>query len=115
MRLALAFALLLAGPAAASPFDGSWGIEVITERGPCDRVYRYYVEVEDGAVRLRSMTGQVSPRVAGRVQGTGRVNGAIGAPDDPVTVQGRLDEGKGTGDWAAPARGCAGRWVAERR
>jgi hypothetical protein len=114
-RLLLGCALLLAGPVAASPFDGGWGIQVITEHGPCDQVYRYYVEVEGGAVRVRSMTGQLSKRVAGRIQGTGRIEGAIGAPDDPVAVEGRLQGEAGAGAWRAPARGCAGRWVAERR
>jgi len=32
-----------------------------------------------------------------------------------VAIRGRLDSAAGTGTWTVPARGCGGRWVAERR
>jgi hypothetical protein len=66
-------------------------------------------------VRVKSMMGEVSPEVAGRINPTGRIDTRIGAADDPVAIRGRLDSAAGTGTWTAPARGCGGRWVAERR
>src|SRR3954468_18072417 len=96
-------------------FDGSWGIEVLTERGGCEPVYRYYIVIAQNAVRVKSMMGEVSPEVAGRINPTGRIDTRIGAADDPVAIRGRLDSAAGTGTWTAPARGCGGRWVAERR
>jgi hypothetical protein len=110
----------LAGAAPASQpfdgkFDGSWGIQVLTERGACDPVYRYYVVIADSAIRVKSMMGEVSPEVAGRIAPSGRIDGRIGAPEDPVAIRGRLETASGGGTWTAPARGCAGRWVAERR
>jgi hypothetical protein len=43
-----------AAPAQASipnKHDGRWSIEVITEKGDCDRAYRYSVLVENGEAR----------------------------------------------------------------
>ena len=107
-----------AAPASQPPggqFDGSWGIQVLTERGACDPVYRYYVVIAGGAVHVKSMMGEVSPEAAGRIAPTGRIDGRIGAADDPVAIRGTLQKASGGGTWTAPARGCAGRWVAEKR
>jgi hypothetical protein len=108
--------MALAGAAPASqPFDGPWSIQVLTERGACDPVYRYYVVIAGGAVHVKSMMGEVSPEAAGRIAPGGRIDGRIGAAEDPVAIRGRLERATGGGTWTAPARGCAGRWVAERR
>ena len=117
MRLALTLAatLALAGPALARSFDGSWGIEVMTEQGRCDPRYLYYIVIRDNAVHLRSMMGETSPQAAGRVGPGGRIDGTLGAADDPVAVRGQLESVAGSGTWAAPSRGCSGRWVAEKR
>jgi hypothetical protein len=117
---ALALAAVIAhGPAAAAPFggrfDGSWGIQVLTERGECDPVYRYYIVIQNNAVHVRSMMGEVAPEPSGRINPSGRIDTRIGAPDDPVGIRGKLEGAAGSGRWTAPARGCAGRWVAERR
>jgi hypothetical protein len=113
---AAALACLLTGaPAAASSFDGAWGIQVVTERGQCDPVYRYYIVIQNNAVHVRSMMGEVSPEAAGRINPNGRIDTRIGAPEDPVGIRGKLAGAAGAGSWTAPARGCAGRWVAERR
>ena len=112
-------AVLTCGPAPAGPFDGrfdgSWGIQVLTERGECDPVYRYYIVIQNNAVHVRSMMGEVAPEPAGRINPSGRIDTRIGAADDPVGIRGKLEGAAGSGRWTAPARGCAGRWVAERR
>ena len=115
----LVLATLASGSVAAAPsqgrFDGSWGIEVLTERGGCEPVYRYYIVIAQNAVRVKSMMGEVSPEVAGRINPSGAIDSRIGSADDPVSIRGRLKDAGGSGTWTAPARGCAGRWVAEKR
>jgi hypothetical protein len=100
---------------AQAPHDGSWAIEIVTERGACERLYRYYVEVEGQAVRLRSMSGETSPAATGLVRTDGRIKATLGQADDPVNVTGRLAATSGTGVWSAPARQCTGRWSAHKR
>ena len=111
----LASAALAGAAPASQPFDGPWSIQVLTERGACDPVYRYYVVIAGGAVHVKSMMGEVSPEAAGRIAPGGRIDGRIGAADDPVAIRGTLQKASGGGTWTAPARGCAGRWVAEKR
>jgi hypothetical protein len=114
--LAMAASVSFAGPLLArAAHDGSWAIEIVTERGACDRLYRYYVEVDGQAVRLRSMTGETSPATMGLVGADGRIRATLGQADDPVTVTGRLAATSGTGVWSAPARQCTGRWNAQKR
>jgi hypothetical protein len=100
---------------AQAPHDGSWAIEIITERGACERLYRYYVEVEGQAVRLRSMTGETSQATTGLVRPDGSIKATLGQTEDPVNVSGRLAATSGTGIWSAPARQCTGRWSAHKR
>ncbi len=100
---------------ARAAHDGSWAIEIVTERGECERLYRYYVEVEGQAVRLRSMTGETSQATTGLVRPDGRIDATLGQAADPVRVTGRLAATSGAGTWSAPARHCTGRWSAHKR
>lgn len=97
----------------AGSHDGRWSIEVITERGDCDKAYRYAVSIENGQVRY---AGAESFTVSGSVQPNGAVRGAISRGQDRADVVGSLDDGFGSGTWTATGgRGCGGRWNAERR
>ncbi len=100
---------------AQSRYDGSWAIAIMTERGSCDPLYGYYVDVEGQTVRLRSMTGTTAQSAAGLVRPDGRINVTLGQANDPVSVKGRLGTATGAGTWSAPARGCTGRWNAAKR
>jgi hypothetical protein len=100
---------------AQAPHDGSWAIEIVTERGACERLYRYYVEVEGQSVRLRSMMGETSEAATGLVRPDGSIKATLGQAGDPVNVTGRLAATSGTGVWSAPARQCTGRWSAHKR
>ena len=107
----------LAGPAlaqqGAAKFDGRWSVEVITEKGDCDRAYRYAVAIERGEVRY---AGAENFQVTGKVQPNGTVQGTIGRGGDRVSVRGRLDGANGVGTWnAAGNTQCSGRWNAEKR
>ena len=35
---------------ARTPFDGAWSVLIITDRGTCDRAYRYALRIADGRV-----------------------------------------------------------------
>ena len=94
-------------------FDGPWSVVVITDYGPCDRAYRYGLEIQNGRVFSRGsgadIDGQVGPRGQVSVQVRQGQNQAIGT--------GRLSEASGGGRWsgASPGQSCGGHWVAERR
>src|SRR5688572_10915092 len=54
IRTAALAAVVLAATAAASaaraatPFDGAWSVLIVTEKGECDRAYRYPVRIQNG-------------------------------------------------------------------
>jgi hypothetical protein len=95
-------------------FDGNWSVEVITERGECDKAYRYPVIVQNGRVREG---GPEAFQASGSVAASGAVQGAITYGNDRATIRGRLTGGRGSGTWVAAAgsRGCSGRWNADKR
>ncbi len=100
---------------AQQQFNGRWSVEVVTERGECDRAYRYPVAVENGRVRY---AGDAPFEINGRVAANGAVQGSIVAPQGQgrAEVRGKLDGGWGTGTWVARGRmNCSGKWVAEKR
>ena len=112
--LAMAAALAAATPAAARTiYDGRWTVLIITEKGACDRGYRYGFEIRNGVVfydgDVVSLTGRVNPN------GAVRVTGARG--NQSATGVGRLTRNFGQGTWRGAATGetCSGRWEAERR
>lgn len=109
-------ALAVAGTAASAqaPQDGAWKLEIHTQRGECEPLYRYYIVIEGRAVHLRSAFGETSGPL-GQLRADGRVDATLGDSDDPVSVKGRLGASSGAGTWSAPARRCAGRWSAEKR
>jgi len=58
-----------AAQAQSNKFDGNWSVEVITEKGDCDKAYRWPVIVQNGrarygAARRTSTSPARSPRTA---------------------------------------------------
>jgi hypothetical protein len=116
------FAVLLVGaafrgplPAAASgALDGMWSVLVITEKGECDRGYRYQVKVANGRV---TYAGDAAVNMAGTVSPNGAVKVSIRLGDKGADGVGRLSGQIGAGTWhgAGGNTTCAGRWEAERR
>jgi hypothetical protein len=102
------------GASAQAPQDGAWALEIHTQRGACEPLYRYYIVIEDQAVHVRSAFGDTSGPL-GQLRADGRVDATLGQSDDPVSVKGRLGASSGAGTWSAPARRCAGRWSAYKR
>jgi hypothetical protein len=102
------------GAAAQSArFDGNWSVLVLTEKGECNRVYRFPIVIEDGQARYGGAEGVA---VTGSVASNGAVRGSIGAGGASVNVSGRLAGAAGGGTWTAGGfRTCSGRWEAEKR
>ncbi len=95
-------------------FDGQWSVEVITEKGGCDKAYRYPVVIEKGQARYG---GREDFNVSGRVASNGAVNGIIARGENQAQVTGRLSGSTGAGTWTASGNmsSCSGRWNAEKR
>ena len=66
-------------------FDGTWSVLIVTEKGTCDRAYRYPVKIENGSV---GYAGSASFNVSGKVGDNGSVT---------VTVSRGSQSAKGTG------------------
>ena len=102
------------GPAAAAGYDGNWSVLIITEKGDCDRAYRYPLAVADGRVRY---TGEAGANVSGTVTPAGAVKVSIQLGDKGANGSGHLSGNSGAGTWQGAGGGasCAGRWEAEKR
>ena len=113
MAATVAVSSLPAQAALPNKHDGRWSIEVVTERGECDRAYRYAVLVENGEARYG---GSEPIAVSGRVAANGAVKGSIAYQENRAEVTGRLADGFGGGRWTwTGSRSCSGSWNAERR
>src|SRR5437870_4649052 len=99
---------------AATAFDGSWTVLITTERGECDRAYRYGLTIRDGQVTYE---GDAAVNVAGRVRGNGAVNVRVSAGSQSAQGAGRLSGAQGSGSWRGTGSSgtCSGTWSAERR
>src|SRR4029077_20592432 len=77
---ALAAGLGLGIVAASAPvqatgnFDGKWSVVIVTEKGDCDRAYRYPIDIKN--MNLVN-AGNASFDISGRVQGAGAGAGKI--------------------------------------
>ena len=116
-RLAAAggFALLTLGGAAQAQqkCDGRWSVLLETQKGECDRAYRYPIAIENGVVRY---AGDAGFNVSGKVAGNGSVQGSVSSGQTRASVSGRLAGTSGSGSWTiSGARNCSGNWSAEKR
>ena len=99
--------------AAQRIFDGQWSVLIVTERGHCDRAFRYGISIRSGYVYydggIVSFSGRVAPNGAVSVRVSSGAGSAVGS--------GRLNRNAGQGRWSGQAGGnrCSGYWTAERR
>jgi hypothetical protein len=117
VRRATVAALLGLGVAAASApvqatgnFDGKWSVVIVTERGDCDRAYRYPIDIRNATLMN---AGNASFDISGKVQGDGAVAVRISYGQKSASGSGRLTGSTGEGRWSGAT--CAGTWSAERR
>jgi hypothetical protein len=107
----LAATAYLAAPAQAKTnFDGQWSVVIVTERGTCDRSYRYPVRISDGSV---DYAGQAAFNVSGKVAPNGKVNVTVSRGEQRANGSGHLTANGGGGSWTGGD--CSGTWQAERR
>ena len=116
------FAVLLAmaaiaPPAAAAPpvtqFDGRWSVVIETDRGTCDRAYRYGIEIRNGVV---SYVGENAFDIRGQVARNGKVHVRVSRAGSFADGHGWLSSDGGSGVWRGVGSGvCSGTWTAERR
>ena len=111
LALSAAAVFVAAFPAiAATSYDGLWSVVIVTEKGSCDRAYRYPVRISNGAVQN---DGPSLINVSGKVGGNGAVTVLVSAGDKSATGIGKLSGKVGGGKWSGGE--CAGVWEAERR
>lgn len=99
---------------ARMPYDGNWSVSIWTEKGECDRGYRYELKIDNGKVAYR---GRENFDVSGRVDGSGAVTVRVARGERSAAGSGRLAANGGRGTWRgkAPTGECSGYWEAERR
>jgi hypothetical protein len=126
-RLALAGFLVLAAvpdaPAATAKrqpghatgaYDGLWSVLIITEKGTCDRGYRYAVRIKGGRVGHADPANS-SFKISGSVSGGGAARVNVARGNQSAAGSGRLTRDGGTGRWKSEKGECSGTWQAERR
>jgi hypothetical protein len=91
-------------------YDGLWSVSIVTEKGDCDRGYRYPVRILNGTL---ANGGETMFTITGKVAGTGAVTVTVSAAGRSATGSGRLAGNIGTGSWSGGS--CSGSWSAERR
>jgi hypothetical protein len=98
---------------ASSSADGVWSVLIITEKGTCDRGYRYPIRI------VRGKVGHLNPsssfNINGRVSPGGGVFVKISRGDQSASGSGRIGGSSGSGKWKTASGECSGIWTAERR
>jgi hypothetical protein len=116
---AAAMLVSMAIPAGSAPiaagrvnFDGAWSVLIVTQKGTCDRAYRYPVQIQNGLV---GYAGSASFTVSGKVGDAGAVTVTVARGSQSATGTGRMSATDGSGTWTAASGECSGTWTAERR
>ena len=99
---------------ATSAFDGLWSVLIITEKGTCDRGYRYAVRIKGGRVGHADPLGS-SFKISGSVAGGGAARVSVARANQSASGTGRLSRDSGSGRWVSSKGECSGIWQAERR
>jgi hypothetical protein len=95
---------------AVPAYDGLWSVSIVTEKGTCDRGYRYPIRISNGVL---ANAGDVAVNIAGKVMPTGAVTVMVSAAGKSANGSGRLSGNLGEGSWSGGD--CSGTWTAERR
>jgi hypothetical protein len=113
LALATTAAVSFSAPAGAvTNFDGNWSVLIVTEKGTCDRAYRYPVKIDNGSV---GYAGSAAFTVTGKVGNNGTVTVKVARGSQSANGSGRLSPNGGIGSWTAASGECSGTWTAERR
>ena len=101
---------LAATPAAASsaPFDGSWSVKIVTQKGTCDSGATVPIRVTNGSIASDLSVVKVS----GQVAGNGSLSVNVGHGLEHANGVGRLTDTTGSGTWKGGL--CSGTWTAAK-
>src|SRR6201986_3023492 len=93
---ALVAATTLVGSSSAAPrYDGLWSVSIVTEKGDCDRGYRYPIRIQNGALANAGSVTAIS--INGKVQPTGAIVVTVSSGSKSATGTGRLSGDLGEG------------------
>jgi hypothetical protein len=101
---------LISSGSAAPRYDGLWSVSIVTEKGDCDRGYRYPIRITNGQL---VNAGDTNFAISGKVGQTGAITVTVAAAGKSASGSGQLAGNAGGGHWAGGA--CSGSWTAERR
>jgi hypothetical protein len=113
-KTSLAVRLVLFGlgaattPAAASTFDGSWSVSIVTRNGACESGTSLPLRITNGRVE----SGSSGVSASGRVGDNGGIVVSVGAGFKSATGSGHLAGTTGSGTWRGGP--CSGTWTAQR-
>jgi hypothetical protein len=96
---------------AVPAYDGLWSVSIVTEKGDCDRGYRYPIRIQNGALANAGSVTAIT--INGKVQPTGAITVIVNAGSKSASGSGRLSGDLGEGRWSGGE--CSGSWTAERR
>lgn len=110
IRASLCALALAVTPAAASsePFDGSWSVKIVTQRGTCDSGATVPIRVTNGSIASDLSIVKVS----GQVATNGNLNVNVGHGLEHASGVGRLSDTTGSGTWKGGP--CSGVWTASK-
>lgn len=93
-------------------YDGQWSVLIVTQRGNCDRAYRYGVTISGGVISY----GGGGANFSGRVSANGSVSVRVSGGGGAASGSGRLTRTSGRGSWSGQSGGnrCSGYWTATR-
>lgn len=91
-------------------YDGLWSVSVVTEKGTCDRGYRYPIRISNGVL---ANAGDAAFTITGKVGPSGTIIVTVAHGNSSATGKGRLAGAIGSGFWQGGD--CSGTWTAERR
>jgi hypothetical protein len=110
LTAASALVTVAAASTAAPRYDGVWSVSIVTEKGDCDRGYRYPIRIANGVL---ANGGNDPFTISGKVAPSGAITVTVSSGSKSATGSGRLAGDTGEGLWHGGA--CSGTWTAERR
>src|ERR1700730_11757002 len=92
---------------AATTYDGLWSVVIVTEKGTCDRVFRYPIRISNASL---VNAGDSAVTIKGSVRDNGSLTVTVSDGGKNVTGSGRLSGATGAGSWSGGD--CSGTWEA---
>ena len=94
-----------------SAYDGNWAVEVTVQRGACQDGLSLPIKVSNGTI---AYNGLINIAATGRVRADGNIDATFTRNNEAMSASGRIGPERGSGEWIAPSRSCAGRWQARK-